>query len=107
MAHQHSLEEHNAAAAVSIVRWFFGQIQLLFRDVAESKSNTKLTTARDYVRTHREGIVPYDLFRAYQKQFTNAADARATLLTLVGEDAIEVRGNQDKLRFYPRAVPKG
>lgn len=106
-AHQHSLEEHNAAAAVSIVRWFFSQIQLLFGEVANSKGNDKLATARDFVRNRREGIIPYDLFRAHQRHFQDAADARATLLTLAEEGAIEVRGNNEKLRFYPRAVPRG
>ena len=106
-AHEHSLEEHNAAGAVSIVRWFFAQIQLLFRDARESKGNSSLATARDFVRNRREGITPYDLFRAHQKHFKDATDARATLLTLVEEGAIAVRGNQDKLRFYPRTGPNG
>jgi hypothetical protein len=85
-SHLQKISGHNALAAVRIVRWFFEQTKRLVGAADQSKENTKLAIALEFVKKCKEGVTARDLQRHKLGLFKDSSDARDILETLVRED---------------------
>ena len=105
-SHERKVSEQNARAAVRVVRWFFGQTKMLFGGAVQSKEDTKLSVARDFVVKSKSGVTPRDLQRYKQGLFSDSTDARDTLEELVMEGSIQKGDPGRTQRYYARPAVK-
>ena len=105
-SHQHELAEHTARAAVKVAGWFsMNQVDMIAATSGQ-QTDQKLGVAQEFVRTHQEGVAPYELYRKHQGMFNDAKDAKATLDELVAEGGINRTGTGSRVKYAPRLAPK-